>query len=285
MLAFLLDLINLDYLMQKKLFLLSTTLILINTSYAEKNPTVATVNGQAITLEELNANYDNAKLFVTDKVVTKNNVLEELIHRSLGINKAKKENLDKNPVVRSKMDDILYHAQISKDLENEFTKITVSDSDVSDYYKKNPEYRTAHILLRVRANPSDEEIKAALNQSMKIYREVNANPEKFAELANKYSQSENAETGGDIGHQPKVRLAPEYFNAIHKKPVGFITTPVRTQFGFHIIKNNGSLDFESIDKNLYRKIVYDMKRNQLIEGYFTNLRKNASIKIEEKYLK
>ena len=62
--------------------------------------------------------------------------------------------------MKSKMEDVLYHAQLSKDLENSFTKISVSDEDVERYYKQNPEYRSAHILLR-EGNPSTEEIKAA----------------------------------------------------------------------------------------------------------------------------
>lgn len=273
------------YLMLNKNLVLAVSLSLSNLTFADKNPIVAKVNDINITLEELDSNYNNAKLYVTDKVVSKDQILNDLINRSLGINKAKKEQLDKNPLVKSKMEDVLYHAQLSKDLENSFTKITVSDEEIEKYYELNPEYRTAHILLRVRAIASTEEIKAALDQSMKIYRELQANPEKFAELAAKYSQSENAETGGDIGYQPKVRLAPEYFRSVHNQPEGYITSPVRTQFGYHIVKNMGKLKFDSVDKNLYRKIVYDLKRDEIISNYFKNLQQNASIKIEKKYLK
>lgn len=271
--------------MLNKSLILATSLTLSSMAFANKNPVVAKVNGKSITLDELNSNYNNAKLFVTNKVVSKDRILNDLINRYLGITKAKKEKLHENPVVKSKMEDVLYHAQLSKDLENSFTKITVSDDEVERYYKLNPEYRSAHILLRVRANPSTEEIKAALNQSMKIYRELQSNKDKFAELAAKYSQSENAETGGDIGYQPKVRLAPEYYRAIHNQPEGHITSPVRTQFGYHIVKSMGKLKYDAIDKNLYRKIVYDQKRDALIKEYFDTLQKNASIKIEKKYLK
>ena len=45
------------------------------------------------------------------------------------------------------MEDVLYHAQLSKDLENEFTKITVKDKDIEKYYLKFPEYHSA-LLLR-----------------------------------------------------------------------------------------------------------------------------------------
>ena len=98
-------------------------ILISNIAFAEKNPIVATVNGAKITLNELNANYQNAKLYVTDKVVTKKEVLQELINRHLGLYKAKAESLHTDPVVKSKMEDVLYHAQLSKDLENEFTKI------------------------------------------------------------------------------------------------------------------------------------------------------------------
>jgi len=271
--------------MLNKFLVFVLAITITNKTFAEKNPVVAKVNGKKITLNELNTNYNNAKLFVTSKVVTKGKVLEELINRYLGIHKAKKENLDQNPVVKSKMEDVLYHAQLSKDLESQFAKISVTDGEVENYYKTNPEYRSAHILLRVRATPSTEEIKAALDRSMKIYRELKSKPSKFADLAAKYSQSENAETGGDIGYQPKVRLAPEYYRAIHNQPEGHISSPVRTQFGYHIIKNMGKLKYNAVDKNLYRKIVYDQKRDELISNYFDSLKKNATIKIEKKYLK
>ena len=121
--------------MIRTLLILTVAQLFLITAYANKNPVVARVNGTKITLDELNANFNNAKLFVTDKVVTKSQVLEELINRSLGIDKAK-EKLNENPLVRSKMEDVLYHAQLSKDLENEFTKITVEDGEIEQYYRK-----------------------------------------------------------------------------------------------------------------------------------------------------
>lgn len=247
---------------------------------------VATVNGTKITKAELDQAYQQNLLFLSNKKVTKEKVLDDLISRTLGIQKAKKVGTDKDPVVVSKVEDIFYHAQISKDLEGELKKIPeISDSDVKSYYNNNKEYRTAHILYRLRAQPTPEEVKKAFEQSSAIYTELQKSPEKFSELANKMSQTTTAPTGGDIGFQPPTRLAPEYFEAINGKNVGFISKPVRTQFGFHIIKVLAVKEFDKISKDMYKKIIYDIKRDAILENYFKGLRQSANININKDLLK
>jgi parvulin-like peptidyl-prolyl isomerase len=261
----------------KKISLAVVALAIALPSFAQKD-VVATVNGRAITKKEFEEYHlDNLK-FVGQRKITKETSLQDLINRELGIQRAKKSGLDKDPTVISKQEDILFHAQISKDLENEFKKINVTDEDVKKYYETNKEYRTAHILYRLRAEPTPEEVKAAFTQSMEIYDVLQKKPEDFAKYANKFSQTSTAPVGGDLGFQPPTRLAPEYFEAIKGQNVGFISKPVRTQMGYHIIKILGVKSFDQIDKNLYKKIIYDTKRDAIIENYFKNLAKGADIK-------
>lgn len=246
---------------------------------------IATVNGRNIYFSEFDQTYQQNLLFVSDKIVTKEKVLNDLINRELGILRAKKANLQEDATVKQKMEDVLYHAQVSKDLEPLLKKIVVTDNDVKDYYSSFPEYRTAHILMRLSANPSENEIKAAQDQAFKIYEELKLHPDKFSELANKYSQTNVASLGGDIGFQPAVRLAPEYFTAINGKSKDYLSPPARTQFGYHVIKVLAVKDFASINVPLYKKIVYDKKRDAILEKYFSELRKDASVKVEKKFLK
>ena len=149
------------------------------------------------------------------------------------------------------------------------------------YYDSNKEYRTAHILYRLRAEPTPEEVKGAFDQSLAIYTQLQKNPEDFAKLANKYSQTSAAPVGGDLGFQPPTRLAPEYYEAIKDQKVGHVTKPVRTQMGYHVIKVLGVKSYDQIDKNLYKKIIYDKKRDAIIENYFKGLAKGADIKINQ----
>jgi len=254
--------------------------------FAQSNPNdvVATVNGKKITKLQLEEYHQQNLRFISQRKITREVSLDDLINRELGIQKARKTGLEKDPVVSAKMEDVLYHAQISKDLENELKKITVSDDEVRKYYADNKEYRSAHILYRVRAMPTPEEVKKALEQSESIYAEVSKNPDSFASLANKYSQTSAAPVGGDLGFQPPTRLAPEYYAAIKGQKAGFITRPVRTQMGYHIIKVLGVKEFDQIDKNLYKKIIYDQKRDAILANYFKAMQKSADIKINKNLL-
>lgn len=263
---------------------LATAITFTLSTTAQEDPVVATVNGVKVKKTEVDKLYYQNLLYVSDEVVTKKKVLDDIINKILGVQRAKSGKLDQDPVVKEKMEDVLYHAQISKDIEPELKKIVVTDKDVKDYYANNPEYRTANILLRVRAKPSKNEALAAQKKAMEIYDTLKTKPDKFAELANKYSQASTAPSGGDMGFQPAIRLAPEYFKAINGKPDGYITPPIRTQFGYHIIQVLSKKSFESINTALYKKIVYDKKRDQILNNYFDSLQKAATIKVNEEHL-
>jgi Parvulin-like peptidyl-prolyl isomerase len=59
----------------------------------------------------------------------------------------------------------------------------------------------------------------------------------FAELARKYSKCSSAAQGGDLGAQPVSRLDEDYSDAaMLLKPGQISTKPVRTKFGYHIIR-------------------------------------------------
>ena len=263
-------------------------LLLSGTSWAAKKDidpkkVVATVNGVPITYGELEETYSQNLLFVSNKKVTRQSVLNNLINRILGIERAKKNKLDDNAIVKKKMEDVLYHAQISQELEPRLKKIKeITEKDIQNYYKNYPEYRTANILLRVRPQPEEKEWQAALLQAKKIYVALKENPKKFPEYAKKYGQSTSAPQGGELGFQPAVRMAPEYFRAIKGKNSGYISPPVRTQFGYHIIKVLDVRKFSSINKAAYRKIVYDTKRDEILERHFEKMRKKAKIVLKAK---
>ncbi len=268
----------------QKLVLVSLFLLAFNAAAVTKDTVIAVVNGKKIMRSLLEKRYQQDQLFLSHKAVTRKKVLDDLINRELGIQRAKENKLDQNPIVAEKINDILYHAQISKDLEDKLKGLDVSDNEVEGFYKRNKEYRTAHILIRLKANPSQEEVKMAYQNAINIYAEAKKAPAEFSKLANKHSQSDASINGGDIGFQVPTRLAPEYFNAIKGKVVGTITEPVRTQFGFHIIKVLAIKEYKDIDKNVYKKIIYDVKRDKILEDYFASQRKKANVEIMEKLI-
>lgn len=266
---------------------LITFLLLSANSFAaqENDPVVAVVNGKKIKRSALVQYHTQSLSFVKAmKTVTLQDSLDDLINRIIGIDLAKKNKLDSNPVVRKKMNDVLYHAQISKDLEDVLQKIKVTDKEVEKYYQDNPEYRTAHILYRLRINPSKDDVAKALEQSMAVYTEAIKKPESFLDMASRFSQTTNVAVGGDLGYQPRTRLTPEYYAEIKGKKIGTITKPFRSQYGFHIVKVLGVKSYEQINKDMYKKIIYDTKRDKILANYFKKLQKKANIKINRKVL-
>lgn len=262
-------------------FLITASSIVFAQVKKEDNPVVAQVGKYKIRKSTLMKYHAQNLSFVrSHKTITLESSLNDLINRTIGIQKGKTNNLHKTPVVIKKLNDIIYHAQISKDLEPKFKKIgKISDTDAIAYCKENPEYRTSQILYRLRTQPSQKDVAKALAQSLTIYDEVSKKPENFSKIAKKNSQTENAKIGGDLGFQPRTRLSKEFYDAIKGKSKGFITKPFRTQYGVHIVKITDIKDCKEIDKNLYKKIVYDIRRDKIIDDYFTALRSAEKIKI------
>lgn len=252
----------------------------------QNDPVVAEVNGKTIKKSTLLSYHKQNLNFVrANEKVTIQSSLNDLIDRIIGIDNAKKLNYHKRPEVVKKMNDVVYHAYISAQLSPKLEKINVTDDDIRKYYKNNPEYKTSQILLRLRTLPSDKEVASALSTAKKIYDEAKKNPKKFADLAKQYGQTTTALAGGDMGYQPKTRLTPEYYEAIKGKRSGYIANPFRSQYGVHVVKVTGVKTYEQIDKDLYKKIIYDQKRDSILSKYFEQKRTGSKVKINKNALK
>jgi peptidyl-prolyl cis-trans isomerase C len=256
-----------------------------------QNVEVANVNGYKIFLDELNTYYQSALLIVGNHKVTKERALLDLVNRRIALEKAQKNKLDKDPSVTRLIDELLYNAQISRDLEKEFAKITVSDKELESYYKKNKEYRVLRILLRTpvvtKTDSERENTEKALAQIHELHKQVSLNPDKFKELAQKYTQLANYETGGDTGYSAFVQFPIEEREVLPRMKVGDISPIIKSQLGFSIIKLEGIRGYEEAMKNkvLYQKLVYDEKRDRIIHQYFEKERKSAQVKIRSELVK
>ncbi|MBD66953.1 MAG: hypothetical protein CME62_17250 [Halobacteriovoraceae bacterium] len=252
----------------------------------DKDPVVATVNGKKINQSTLMMYHEQNLRFVrANRKVTLESSLNDLINRIIGIESAKKANMDKQPEVKKKMNDVMYHAYISKEITPLLKKIDVKEKDIKAYYNDNPEYRTSQILLRLRAQPTKDEVAEVFEKALNIHNELKKDPEKFTALAQQYGQTSTSQAGGDLGYQPATRLSAEYYSAIKGKKVGTIVEPFRSQYGIHIVKITGKKEYKQIDQDLYKKIVYDIKRDEILENYFDKLRAKANVKINKKDLK
>src|SRR5581483_4572378 len=92
--------------------------------------------------------------------------------------------------------------------------------------------RASHILLKTDGK-DDAAVKA---KAMDIAKQAKAGAD-FAELAKKYSEDDsNAKNGGDLDYFARGRMVPEFDQAVFAMTPGQISDPIKTQFGYHIIK-------------------------------------------------
>lgn len=92
-----------------------------------------------------------------------------------------------------------------------------------------------HILIRVAENASEEEIKKAEESAGDIAAKIREG-EDFIEAAKKYGQDPSAAQGGDLGFFTREQMVKPFADAAFSLAEGELSEPVRTQFGFHVIK-------------------------------------------------
>jgi len=123
--------------------------------------------------------------------------------------------------------------------------ISVNDEVIQTYYDEHkslfmlPEKRQAkHILINMDADTVEAEAAA-----MKIVADVQAKisaGESFETLAKTYSKDPgSAQSGGDLGSFEQGMMVPEFDEAVFSMNVGEVSAPVKTDFGFHLIKLTG----------------------------------------------
>jgi peptidyl-prolyl cis-trans isomerase C len=86
------------------------------------------------------------------------------------------------------------------------------------------EVHAAHILCK-----NEKKAKEIIDK-------LGSGGQSFAEMARKYSQCPSGKSGGDLGWFGKGRMVPEFEKAAFEGEKGKVLGPVKTQFGYHIIK-------------------------------------------------
>jgi peptidyl-prolyl cis-trans isomerase D len=124
--------------------------------------------------------------------------------------------------------------------------VDVDDEKLRGYYENNqdefgrPEQRKAsHILIQVAAD-ADQAVVDEAKAKVEALAERIANGESFDELAKQNSQDPaSAASGGDLGFITRGTMAPSFDEALFSLEEGVVSEPVRTNFGFHLIKVTG----------------------------------------------
>lgn len=233
---------------------------------------LAKVNGKEITDEDLKLADQDLGQAIPRQLTGKardSYILDYLIDGQLVAQKAEADKLDQTADFPKKL---AYYREklLMEALLNKVAKDAATDAALKAAYdeaakqaKPETEIHARHILVATK-----EEADAALKR-------IKAG-EDFAKVAKEVSK-DAADQGGDLGWFTKDRMIPEFADAAFKLNPGEVSEPVKTQFGWHIIKVE--------DKRVKPTPTFDQVKGQ-IENYVAhraqaqlvdNLRKTATI--------
>ena len=211
-------------------------LILLNfASYAQTNAkeVLFTINDKPYYTDEFSRIYKkNIDLVKDDSQKDLDKYLELFIGYKLKINKANKLGLENNPKYKSEL--ASYRTQLAK---NYITDTKVTKELIEEGYNRSlKEVHAAHILLNLEENAVPADTLKTYNQILDIRKRA-LGGEDFAKLAKQFSQDPSAkENSGDLGYFSAFRMVYPFESAAFKTKKGEISMPVRTRYGYHIMK-------------------------------------------------
>jgi len=189
-------------------------------------------------------------------------ILEQLIGKKLMVLDAKKNLMEHNAEFKAELEkmknEMLANFNVSKTLEN----ITVTDEEIKAYYEENKEkfvrpesVSASHILV------NDED------KAKEIMENIESGKISFEDAARENSTCPSSQNGGALGEFTKGQMVPEFDKEVFTMEVGETRGPVKTQFGYHIIKLTA--------KNEASTMAFDVVKAQLSNAVLSEKRQKA----------
>ncbi|MDD6879258.1 MAG: peptidylprolyl isomerase [bacterium] len=170
-----------------------------------------------------------------------------------------------------------------------YAKTLVTDKEINKYYQDEifGDISASHILIKpdVSDDATDEEKAEAEAEALKIAKEVISKLKDgadFAELAKEYSDdSSNSASGGKLADFNHGQMVDEFEKAAKDMKVGtYSTTPVKTEYGYHIIYKTAQKDKPKLE-DVKDDIIEELANQKLSDN--EKLSTIALIKLREEY--
>ncbi len=254
--------------------ILSLTLAL--TSCSSRDKTIANVGGSKITLGDFQDAYKPPMIPGDSAAVLagKQELLDRMVEQKLMVNEAVARGMDKDLKLAQDLEELRKNILLQELYKDEILKrAQPSDSDVKKFYDRlGKEAKASHILVK-----TEEEAKE-IAQALKGGGD-------FAQLAGSKSVDRgSAQRGGDLGWFGWGKMVEEFQSAAFSMKPGQTSKPVKTAFGFHIIRLDSMREvplqpFEEM-KDRIKQQLSSTRPRELANKYITKLREGANIKIK-----
>lgn len=220
----------------KKIGLISLLLSVVLVSTAQKNdPVLLKIDNKAVTLSEFDAIFkkNNTK----ETVITEESVNEYLdlyIKFKLKVREAEALGYDTSAAFKQELEG--YRKQL---IQPYLTDREVSEALIQEVYNRMKfDVNASHILITVDQNALPKDTLIAYNKALKI-RDRILKGEDFGMVAMETSDDPSSKTNkGNLGYFNALHMVYPFESAAYNLKVGDLSMPVRTRFGYHIIKLN-----------------------------------------------
>ncbi|MGL5317314.1 MAG: peptidylprolyl isomerase [Bacteroidales bacterium] len=214
-----------------KLLLSSAFLLGTTNAFAKEDPTVIKIGKQEVKLSEFEYIYQkNAGIQGVEKV-SFDEYVRMFTDFKLKVQEAKDLKLDTLPQLKQELQG--YRRQLA---ESYLTDKEAGDRLLREAYDRLKEnVEVSHILLMLPENATPGDTLATYNKMLSIYERIEKG-EDFAKLAKEYSSCPSKKEGGQLGYLKAFMTVYPFESCAYNTPVGKVSKPVRTQFGYHLVK-------------------------------------------------
>ncbi|MGK5084976.1 peptidylprolyl isomerase [Bdellovibrionota bacterium FG-1] len=242
---------------------------------------LAKVNGKVITEKDiqnaLSGLNEGQRKNVLKDTNSRRQVLANVIDQEILVQEGEKEKLDQDQDYKDALNGFRRQYLASKVLQKNLGP-KVTDSAAKKFYETHQlrysteQVHALHILVKEEAQARDLFTKAKA-----------MNPEDFQALAEKVSVDPSAKNNrGDLGFFGRDRMVPEFANAAFSGSEGEVVGPVKTAFGYHVIKILTKRSGKPVQYDEVELRVKNDLRNDLTQGYVGNLKKQAKVEVDDK---
>lgn len=271
-------------LLSLSLALLLSASLFVCKAFAQESTVIAEYDGGKVTAEEINLFLNTVNPQYISQLQNpemKEMLINQVIESAILANVAKTTGMDKDPEVLAMIElqtnSIFASRYYDKEIKPLRDAVQISDNELQQYYdshKKDYEQnkvKGSHILVE-----KEEDAK-------EISAKLKAAPDTFAAIAKEKSIDKgSAPNGGDLGWFEKGRMVPEFEKVAFETPKGQISEPLKTRFGWHIIKVEDKLEgvtapFDEV-KETIRTTLLENKKKEVVENLVLALKQKAHLK-------
>lgn len=219
----------------KKICLIICSVLLLNNVFAQNtnDKVLLTIDDKKINAEEFLRIYDKNKTnFSTGEVTSIEEYLDLFINFKLKVIEAEKSGLDTTSSFINEFEG--YKKQLAAPylIDDKANEQVIQEA----YERMQYEVRASHILVRIEPNASPEDTLVAYEKAIGIRKRL-VKGEPFEMVAKGSSEDPSVKNnGGDLGFFTVFQMIYPFENAVYNAEIGQISNPVRTRFGYHIIK-------------------------------------------------